>query len=270
MGHLVLEGTTRPNPPPSWRWFRGIAFWISVGYFHTRRIMESVKIPETAIKFWIQQIFSKSCKSYIWRIRLGVGWFVCSSHATLFSFASEGMMSLGNGWSSGSQVAQHWFLFNIVSWREWRVQILPPPQLIVDSLIGKMLKLMMTTTCVWVQVSKSDGANSESQDSQTDEKGKRNAAKTSHSIRWQGNKIRRRLLQVLASRRKKQGAIEAMIIMIQVAFITLQWLLQKLACSLHIWNRFLHSSTHNDEPNLDLWCFLHFSVYLDNSSKHIW
>ena len=256
MGHLVLEGTTRPNPPPSWRWFRGIAFWISVGYFHTRRIMESVKIPETAIKFWIQQIFSKSCKSYIWRIRLGVGWFVCSSHATLFSFASEGMMSLGNGWSSGSQVAQHWFLFNIVSWREWRVQILPPPQLIVDSLIGKMLKLMMTTTCVWVQVSKSDGANSEPQDSETDEGGKRrNAAKTSHSIRWQGNKIRRRLLQVLASRRKKQGAIEA-IIMIQVASPYNDYFRSLLALSTFGTDFFIHSST-----KLQWWTKLGFVVF---------
>ena len=53
--------------------------------------------------------------------------------------------------------------------------------------------------------SKSAGDNSESQDSQTDEE-KWNAAKTSHSIRWQGNKIQRQLLQVLASRRKKPGA----------------------------------------------------------------
>lgn len=33
------------------------------------------------------------------------------------------------------------------------------------------------------------------------------------------------------------------------------------ACSLHIWNRFLHSSTYNDEPNLDL-CGVFSTVFL--------
>ena len=119
------------------------------------------------------------------------------------SFASEGM-TLGTGRRICVQALRRQNIdsSSTLSWKEWRVQWLPPQLWILGM---ERYSSWWWKRVVWVQGSKSVGGNSESRDSQTD-KEQWNATKTSHSIRWHGNKIRRRLLQVLANRRKKPGA----------------------------------------------------------------